>query len=105
MPRVKKELAEQIIPRLREFEAQVGRSETGAEVFKKIGKKLMVDACLPFGATGVAVQAGRRANLDRPPGTGHGRDSGSNPIAKLRTCNKVWPCRYAPDCGPLTGAV
>jgi len=84
VPRVKKALAEQIIPGLREFEAQVGRGETGTEVLKKISKKQMIDGGIPLGATGVAVQAGRRPNPDRPPGTGYGGDSGGDPIAKLR---------------------
>ncbi len=37
MPRGKKELAEQIIPRLREVEVEVGRGKTVAEAVKKIG--------------------------------------------------------------------
>ena len=37
MPRGKKELAEQIIPKLREVEVEVGRGKTVAESVKKIG--------------------------------------------------------------------
>ena len=37
MPRGKKELAEQIIPKLREVEVEVGRGKTIAESVKKIG--------------------------------------------------------------------
>ena len=37
MPRGKKELAEQIIPKLREVEVEVGRGKAVAEVVKKIG--------------------------------------------------------------------
>ena len=37
MPRGKKELAEQIIPKLREVEVEVGRGKTVAEAVKKIG--------------------------------------------------------------------
>ncbi len=37
MPRGKKELAEQIIPKLREVEVEVGRGNTVAELVKKIG--------------------------------------------------------------------
>ena len=37
MPRGKKELAEQIIPKLREVEVEVGRGKTIAEAIKKIG--------------------------------------------------------------------
>ncbi len=37
MPRGKKELAEQIIPKLREVEVEVGRGKTVAELVKKIG--------------------------------------------------------------------
>ena len=36
-PRGKKELAEQIIPKLREVEVEVGRGKTVAEAVKKIG--------------------------------------------------------------------
>ncbi len=36
MPRGKKELAEQIIPKLREVEVEVGRGKTVAEAAKKI---------------------------------------------------------------------
>jgi hypothetical protein len=36
-PRGKKELAEQIIPKLREFEVEVGRGKTVLEAVKKIG--------------------------------------------------------------------
>jgi putative transposase len=36
MPRGKKELAEQIIPKLREVEVEVGRGKTVAEAVKKI---------------------------------------------------------------------
>ena len=37
MPRGKKELAEQIIPKLREVEVEVGRGKTVLEAVKKIG--------------------------------------------------------------------
>ena len=37
MPRGKKELAEQIIPKLREVEVEVGEGKTVAEAVKKIG--------------------------------------------------------------------
>ena len=37
MPRVKKELAEQITPELREVEVEVGRGKTVVEAVKKIG--------------------------------------------------------------------
>ncbi len=37
MPRGKKELAEQIIPKLREVAVEVGRGKTVAEAVKKIG--------------------------------------------------------------------
>ena len=37
MPRGKKEQAEQIIPKLREVEVDVGRGKTVAEAVKKIG--------------------------------------------------------------------
>ena len=37
MPRGKKELAEQIIPKLREVEVEVGRGKTVAAAVKKIG--------------------------------------------------------------------
>ena len=37
MPRGKKELAEQIIPKLREVEIEVGRGKTVLEAVKKIG--------------------------------------------------------------------
>ena len=37
MPRGKKEQAEQIIPKLREVEVEVGRGKTVAEAVKKIG--------------------------------------------------------------------
>ena len=37
MPRGKKELAEQIIPKLREVEVEVGRGKTVIEAIKKIG--------------------------------------------------------------------
>ena len=37
MPRGKKELAEQIIPKLREVEVEVGRGKTVAEAVRKIG--------------------------------------------------------------------
>ena len=37
MPRGKRELAEQIIPKLREVEVEVGRGKTVAESVKKIG--------------------------------------------------------------------
>ena len=37
MPRVKKELAEQITPDLREVEVEVGRGKTVVEAVKKIG--------------------------------------------------------------------
>lgn len=37
MPRGKKEQAEQIIPKLREIEVDVGRGKTVAEAVKKIG--------------------------------------------------------------------
>ena len=37
MPRGKKELAEQIIPKLREVEVEVGRGKTVVESVKKIG--------------------------------------------------------------------
>ena len=37
MPRGKKELAEQIIPELREVEVEVGRGKTVLEAVKKIG--------------------------------------------------------------------
>ena len=37
MPRGKKELAEQIIPRLREVEVEVGRGKIDPEAVKKIG--------------------------------------------------------------------
>ncbi len=37
MPREKKELAEQIIPKLREVEVEVGRGKTVLEAVKKIG--------------------------------------------------------------------
>ena len=36
MPRGKKEIAEQIIPKLRDVEVEVGRSKTVAEAVKKI---------------------------------------------------------------------
>jgi hypothetical protein len=37
MPRGKKELAEQIIPKLREVEVEVGRGKTVLQAVKKIG--------------------------------------------------------------------
>jgi putative transposase len=37
MPRGKKELAEQIIPKLREVEVEVGRGKTVLEAVKKVG--------------------------------------------------------------------
>ena len=37
MPRGKKELAEQIIPKLREVEVEVGRGKTVLEAVKKMG--------------------------------------------------------------------
>ena len=37
MPRGKKELAEQVIPKLREVEVEVGRGKTVVEAVKKIG--------------------------------------------------------------------
>ncbi len=37
MPRGKKELAEQIIPKLRDVEVEVGRGKTVLEAVKKIG--------------------------------------------------------------------
>ena len=37
MPRGKKDLAEQIIPKLREVEVEVGRGKTVLEAVKKIG--------------------------------------------------------------------
>ena len=37
MPRGKRELAQQIIPQLREVEVEVGRGKTVAEAVKKIG--------------------------------------------------------------------
>ena len=37
MPRGKKELAEQIIPKLREVEVEVGRGKTVLDAVKKIG--------------------------------------------------------------------
>ena len=37
MPRGKKELTQQIIPKLREVEVEVGRGKTVAESVKKIG--------------------------------------------------------------------
>jgi len=37
MPRGKKEMAEQIIPKLREVEVEAGRGKTVAEAVKKIG--------------------------------------------------------------------
>ena len=37
MPRGKPEHAEQIIPKLREFEVELGRGKTVAEAVKKIG--------------------------------------------------------------------
>ncbi len=40
MPRGKKELAEQIIPKLREVEVEVGRGKTVAESVKKIGAEV-----------------------------------------------------------------
>ncbi len=45
MPRGKKELAEQIIPKLREVEVEVGRGKTVAEAVKKIGVTEQTGQC------------------------------------------------------------
>ena len=45
MPRGKKELAEQIIPKLREVEVEVGRGKTVAEAVKKIGVTERLTRC------------------------------------------------------------
>ena len=45
MPRGKKELAEQIIPKLREVEVEVGRGKTVLEAVKKIGVTERLKRC------------------------------------------------------------
>jgi hypothetical protein len=88
MPRGKKELAEQIIPKLREVEVEVGRGKTVLEAVKKIGvteqtyyrwkkkfgglridqaKRLLADAELDMSSLSLGVLGDLRAVLGNDP--------------------------------------
>jgi len=60
MPRGKTELAEQIIPKLREVEVEVGRGKTVAETVKKVGVTEQTDYRLE-------QAAGSRQQPSHPP--------------------------------------
>jgi hypothetical protein len=73
MPRGKRELAEQITPKLREVEVEVGRGKTVVEAVKKIG------------VTEQTYSLGRRSSMDLgnmpiiPPGM-EGHAMGTKPV-------------------------